>query len=156
MAWEPSIMKHRPTTKRRRTTNSVLRLLDLEHAKSAVLKFSGLAFFRNRRTGRAVKNLAGALHADRVGCTLSGGREVKMEIPVDRPAEIRWLRLPSLCLSRGIPIARSSRGHSFCHPRRAFAGERALKGGAVDLLRKPVRREALLNAVHVALQQNSP
>jgi FixJ family two-component response regulator len=27
-------------------------------------------------------------------------------------------------------------------------------GGAVDLLRKPVRREALLNAVHVALQQS--
>ena len=34
---EPSIMKHRPTSKRRRTTKSVLRLLDLEHAKSAVL-----------------------------------------------------------------------------------------------------------------------
>jgi len=32
--------------------------------------------------------------------------------------------------------------------------ERALKGGAVDLLRKPVRREALLSAVHLALQQN--
>jgi site-specific recombinase XerD len=30
-------MKHRPTSKRRRTTKSVLRLLDLEHAKSAVL-----------------------------------------------------------------------------------------------------------------------
>src|SRR5271154_2143876 len=30
----------------------------------------------------AVKNLAGALHADRVGCTLSVIREVKMEIPV--------------------------------------------------------------------------
>jgi len=30
-------MKHRPTTRRRRTTKSVLRLLDLEHAKSAVL-----------------------------------------------------------------------------------------------------------------------
>jgi FixJ family two-component response regulator len=28
-----------------------------------------------------------------------------------------------------------------------------LKGGAVDFLRKPVRREALLNAVHLALQQ---
>jgi FixJ family two-component response regulator len=32
--------------------------------------------------------------------------------------------------------------------------QRALKGGAVDLLRKPVRREALLSAVHLALQQN--
>ena len=30
-------MKHRPASKRRRTTKSVLRLLDLEHAKSAVL-----------------------------------------------------------------------------------------------------------------------
>jgi FixJ family two-component response regulator len=29
-----------------------------------------------------------------------------------------------------------------------------LQGGAVDFLRKPVRREALLNAVHLALQQN--
>ena len=33
--------------------------------------------------------------------------------------------------------------------------QRALKGGAVDFLRKPVRREALLNAVHLALQQNN-
>src|ERR1700720_2149720 len=32
--------------------------------------------------------------------------------------------------------------------------QRALKGGAVDFPRKPVRREALLNAVHLALQQN--
>jgi FixJ family two-component response regulator len=32
--------------------------------------------------------------------------------------------------------------------------QRALKGGAVDLLRKPVRREALLRAVHLALQEN--
>jgi len=30
-------MKHRPTTRRRRTTKSVLCLLDLEHAKTAVL-----------------------------------------------------------------------------------------------------------------------
>ena len=34
--------------------------------------------------------------------------------------------------------------------------QRALDGGAVDLLRKPIRRQALLNAVHVALQPNSP
>jgi FixJ family two-component response regulator len=32
--------------------------------------------------------------------------------------------------------------------------QRALKGGAVDFLCKPVRREALLKAVHLALQQN--
>jgi len=32
--------------------------------------------------------------------------------------------------------------------------QRALKGGAVDFLRKPIRRDALLNAVHLALQQN--
>jgi len=32
--------------------------------------------------------------------------------------------------------------------------QRALKGGAVEFLRKPVRRETLLNAVHLALQQN--
>ena len=32
--------------------------------------------------------------------------------------------------------------------------QRALKGGAVDFLHKPVRREALLNAVLLALQQN--
>jgi FixJ family two-component response regulator len=33
--------------------------------------------------------------------------------------------------------------------------QRALKGGAVDFLSKPVRREALLNAVHLALQQSN-
>ena len=33
--------------------------------------------------------------------------------------------------------------------------QRALKGGAVDFLPKPVRREALLNAVHLAFQQNN-
>jgi FixJ family two-component response regulator len=32
--------------------------------------------------------------------------------------------------------------------------QHALKGGAVDFLRKPVRREVLLNAVQLALQQN--
>src|SRR2546427_11636087 len=38
MAWRPPIMKRRPTfRRRRRTTRSVLRLLDLEHAKTAVL-----------------------------------------------------------------------------------------------------------------------
>jgi FixJ family two-component response regulator len=33
--------------------------------------------------------------------------------------------------------------------------QHAVKGGAVDFLRKPVRREALLNAVHLAIQQNN-
>jgi len=33
--------------------------------------------------------------------------------------------------------------------------QRALKGGAVEFLCKPVRREALLNAVQLALQQNN-
>lgn len=32
--------------------------------------------------------------------------------------------------------------------------QQALKGGAVDFLRKPVLREDLLKAVHLALQQN--
>jgi FixJ family two-component response regulator len=32
--------------------------------------------------------------------------------------------------------------------------QQALTGGAVDLLRKPVRREGLLSAVHMALKQN--
>jgi hypothetical protein len=44
-------------------------------------QFLALRFCRSRRKGSALKNLAGALHADRVGCTLSVGREVKMEIP---------------------------------------------------------------------------
>ena len=33
--------------------------------------------------------------------------------------------------------------------------QQALKCGAVDFLCKPVRREALLNAVHLAIQQNN-
>jgi FixJ family two-component response regulator len=33
--------------------------------------------------------------------------------------------------------------------------QHAMKGGAVDFLRKPVRREALLKAVHLAIQQNN-
>src|SRR5947209_2919603 len=38
MAWRPPIMKHRPTSRRRRrSTRSVLRLLDLELSKTAVL-----------------------------------------------------------------------------------------------------------------------
>src|ERR1035437_7856894 len=38
MAWRPPIMKHRPTSRRRRSsTRSVLRLFDLEHSKTAVL-----------------------------------------------------------------------------------------------------------------------
>src|SRR5215469_1888496 len=42
MAWRPSIMKHRPTSKRRRTTKAILRLPDLEAAKSAV--FNSLSY----------------------------------------------------------------------------------------------------------------
>src|SRR5438093_4587617 len=38
MAWRPPIMKQRPNSRRRRSrTRSVLRLLDLEHSKTAVL-----------------------------------------------------------------------------------------------------------------------
>jgi len=33
--------------------------------------------------------------------------------------------------------------------------QQALQGGAVDFLPKPVRREALFNAVHLAFQQNN-
>jgi len=43
--------------------------------------------FRQSATGlngSSLKNLAGALPTDGVGCTLSVGREVKMEIPVNR------------------------------------------------------------------------
>jgi hypothetical protein len=36
-----------------------------------------------RRKGAALKNLAGALHTDRVECTLSVSREVKIEIPAN-------------------------------------------------------------------------
>src|ERR1700675_2107183 len=39
-------------------------------------------------------------------------------------------------------------------PDDAATRQQALKGGAVDFLRKPVRLEALLNAVELALQQN--
>src|SRR5271169_4361115 len=38
MAWRPSVMKRKPHSRRKRTsTKSVLRLPDLEHAKTAVL-----------------------------------------------------------------------------------------------------------------------
>jgi hypothetical protein len=47
-------------------------------------QFLALKFCRSRRKGSALKNLAGALLADRVECTLSVGREVKMEIPANR------------------------------------------------------------------------
>jgi hypothetical protein len=42
-----------------------------------------LRFCRSRRKSSALKNLAGALYTDGVGCTLSVGRKVKMEIPVE-------------------------------------------------------------------------
>jgi hypothetical protein len=40
-----------------------------------------LVFFPQRRKGSALKNLAGALHNEGGGYTLSVGREVKMKIP---------------------------------------------------------------------------
>lgn len=40
-----------------------------------------LGFSRNRQKGRALKNLARALHADSGGCRLSLGEEVKTKIP---------------------------------------------------------------------------
>jgi len=45
-------------------------------------QFLALRFCHGRLNGSAFNNLAGALHTDRVACTLSVGREVKMEIPV--------------------------------------------------------------------------
>ena len=47
-------------------------------------QFWALGFSYNRQRGSALKNLAGALPADGVGCTLSLVWEVKMEIPVNR------------------------------------------------------------------------
>ena len=44
-------------------------------------QFLALRFCRSRLNGSTFNNLAGALHTTRVGCTLSVGREVKMEIP---------------------------------------------------------------------------
>jgi hypothetical protein len=46
-------------------------------------QFLAMKFCRSRRKGSALKNLAGTLHTDGAECTLSIGREVKMEIPVD-------------------------------------------------------------------------
>ena len=43
----------------------------------------GLGFFRNRRKGSAVKNLAEALQTEAVRYKLSLGWEVKTEIPVE-------------------------------------------------------------------------
>jgi hypothetical protein len=45
-------------------------------------QFLALRFCRGRRKGSALKNLVRTLHADGIGYTLSAGREVKMEIPV--------------------------------------------------------------------------
>ena len=45
-------------------------------------QFLALGFCHGCRKGSGLKNLAGALHADGVGCTLSIGRKVKIEIPV--------------------------------------------------------------------------
>ena len=45
-------------------------------------QFLALRFCHGRLNGSAFNNLAGALHTDRVVCTLSVGGEVKMEIPV--------------------------------------------------------------------------
>ncbi len=48
-------------------------------------RLGGLRSCRSRR--KALKDLAGALHVDGVQCTLSIGREIKMEIP----ATLLWL-----------------------------------------------------------------
>ena len=45
-------------------------------------QFLALRFCHGRLNGPTFNNLAGALHTDRIGCTVSVGREVKMEIPV--------------------------------------------------------------------------
>ena len=44
-------------------------------------QFFALKFCRRCRKGSALKDLAGALHTDAGGCTLSVGRELTMEIP---------------------------------------------------------------------------
>lgn len=44
-------------------------------------QFLALRFCHGRLNGSAFNNLAGALNIDGAGCTLSVGREVKMEIP---------------------------------------------------------------------------
>ena len=44
-------------------------------------QFLALRFCHGRLNGSAFNNLAGALHTDRVACTLSVGGEVIMEIP---------------------------------------------------------------------------
>jgi len=43
----------------------------------------GFEIFPPRRKGAALKNLAGALHPETVRYTLSVGRELKTEIPVN-------------------------------------------------------------------------
>jgi hypothetical protein len=45
--------------------------------------FLALRLYCGRRKGSAFKNVAGALHPDGIGSTLSVDQEVKMEIPVE-------------------------------------------------------------------------
>jgi YVTN family beta-propeller protein len=50
MAWRPSVMKRKPHSRRKRTsTKSVLRLPDLEHAKTAVLDGQRIYTANNER-----------------------------------------------------------------------------------------------------------
>ncbi len=44
--------------------------------------FLALRFCCGRRKGSALKNVAGALHPDGIGCTLSVDREGKRKFPV--------------------------------------------------------------------------
>ena len=72
-------------------------------------QFLALRFCRSRRKGSALKNLAGALYTDRVGCTLSVGGEVKMEIPDTRRCSfaVTARSRTGACLWRSGPPKRS-------------------------------------------------
>jgi hypothetical protein len=64
-------------------------------------------------TGSTLKNMAGALHADRVGCTLSVDREVKIEIPVKTEISAKLMQYVPIrldliqCFSAFLVLAKS-------------------------------------------------